>query len=213
MQDTIEKYKANPFIDFNFDILIVKDNNHKFVASNTIFSKLSGVSQKKLIGLSDYDLPWAHECEKYRKHEKDIIAGLDYPVIESLNGTSNVHLFTRKTRIYDAFGHISGTIANASIHNKHIQYSNLGGASESLVVGGYGDYKLTKTEAKVLYYFIKGYKRQKISIKLQFSQHTYDFHIRNIKNKFKVDTTQELLILCYQLGFENIYPLKHNKHF
>lgn len=51
---------------------------------------------QKIIGLSDLDMPWSEQAQIYIAHEKDILSGLNYSVIEPLPGLKKANLITRK---------------------------------------------------------------------------------------------------------------------
>lgn len=50
---TIESCLDTPLINAGGGIILVKDANHRFVASNTVFSRFSGVDPHKLTTCSD----------------------------------------------------------------------------------------------------------------------------------------------------------------
>jgi hypothetical protein len=114
MYNTIEFYLKNPIIKHDVGILLVKDIQHRFVASNSGFSIFSGLPPENLIGLSDFDMPWSEQAKIYISHEKDILSGLSYNVIEPLLGIKRANLVTQKKIIYDQaiFATFSWAIAN-----------------------------------------------------------------------------------------------------
>jgi hypothetical protein len=113
MKKTIDFYYENPIIQHDIGILLVKDTKHRFVASNYGFSIFSGMAPERVIGLSDYDMPWCDQANIYLSHEKDILSGLSYSVIEPLAGIRKTNLITQKKIIYDDAGIPRGTIATA----------------------------------------------------------------------------------------------------
>ena len=58
----------------------------------------------------------------------------------------------------------------------------------------------------VLYYALKGYKRTEVAEMAQMSTSSYDFHMRNLKEKFKADTTDQLKSIAYAQGLQDIMP-------
>ncbi|MFK0666699.1 LuxR C-terminal-related transcriptional regulator [Aeromonas salmonicida] len=205
MDNTIEFYLKNPIIKHDVGILLVKDSQHRFVASNNAFSVFSGVPPEKLIGLNDYDMPWHEQANIYVSHEKDILSGLNYSVIEPLPGLKKVNLVTQKSIIYDLHGIPQGTIATAIPLNAEIEFSNLSGRSDVIRVADYG-LGLTKLESLVLYYVLKGHKRADVAEKLNISTSSFDFHMRNLKRKFLVDSTDKVKIAAYKMGLQDIMP-------
>lgn len=188
-------------------IILVKDVKHRFIASNAAFSRLAGKSTESLIGLNDFDMPWADSASIYVNHEKDILRGDNYSVVEPLNGTTPVNLITTKKVIYDAAGKPAGTIANAVVITQNINFFNLAGKSESIKVCNYGEkYNLTTMESKIMYFLLKGLKRAAISESAGVSLKSVDFHLMNLKKKFRADNTTELVILAYKKGYQDILP-------
>lgn len=205
MDNTIEFYLKNPIIKHDVGILLVKDSQHRFVASNNAFSVFSGFSPEKIIGLSDLDMPWSEQSKIYIAHEKDILSGLSYSVIEPLPGIKKANLITQKTIIYNHLGIPQGTIATALPLDTDVEFGNLSGKSDAIKVVDYG-LGLTKKESIVLYYALKGYKRTEVAEMAQMSTSSYDFHMRNLKEKFKADTTDQLKSIAYAQGLQDIMP-------
>ncbi|MFX2610923.1 LuxR C-terminal-related transcriptional regulator [Enterobacter mori] len=204
---SIEKFLLNPVITIDCGIILVKDIQHRFIASNGVFARLSGKKTDELIGLNDVDMPWADSADIYVSHEKDILRGDNYSVVEPLNGTTPVNLMTTKKVIYDAAGNPAGTIATAVEITQNINFFNLAGKSESIKICDYGDkYNLTAMESKVMYFLLKGLKRAAIAENTGISLKSVDFHLTNLKKKFMADNTTELVILAYQKGYQNILP-------
>jgi hypothetical protein len=143
--------------------MLVKNLNHQFVASNAVFSSYSGYKPTEIIGLGDEDMPWANNKEIYINHEKDIISGLDYSVIEPLNGVIKANLLTKKKVIFSKKGIPSGIIATAIVFNGLVEYGNLAGSAVKMKVSDYSGYFLTACESKILYFLLKGFSRKKVS--------------------------------------------------
>lgn len=208
---SIEKFLSNPLITIDCGIILVKDIKHRFIASNVVFSRFAGKKTESLIGLNDYDMPWADNASIYVNHEKDILRGDSYSVIEPLNGTRPVNLITTKKVVYDAAGKPAGTIATAVEITQNINFFNLAGKSESIKVCNYGEkYNLTAMESKIMYFLLKGLKRAAIAESTGVSLKSVDFHLTNIKKKFRAESTKELVILAYQKGYQDILPFTIN---
>lgn len=203
----LEYYLDNPVIQWNRGILLVKDFQHKFIASNFNFKSFSGYAPLDLIGLSDSDMPWSESRDIYIKHEKDILSGRNYSVIEPLDGINRVNLFTQKDIIYNKQGMPAGTTATASVFNQSLEYGNLEGTSRTLKVSNFSEYNLTATESKVLYFVLKGFKRTRVSELAEISTSSFDFHIKNIKFKFSVETNDALIDFCYQNRIHDLFPV------
>lgn len=201
-----EYFLDNPLIPWDYGVVLIKDKNHKFIASNLTFSKFSGIHPYDLVGQSDHDMVWNELSHIYINHEKDILAGHHYSVIEPLAGLEYANLLTKKDVIFNKKGIPSGTAASAIIFNKKIEYANLSGRSSSVKVSDYFGYTLTRTESIVLYYLLKGFSRGKIAELSNITKSSYDFHIRNIKQKFNVSSVDDVVFICYNNNLHDVVP-------
>ncbi|MEN3262970.1 LuxR C-terminal-related transcriptional regulator [Sodalis endosymbiont of Spalangia cameroni] len=201
-----EWFCGNPVIHWNVGIMLVKNLNHEFIASNSIFSNYSGYDPKSLVGLNDGNMPWAENKDIYINHEKDVIAGLNYNVIEPLCGVVKASLFTSKRVVYTRSGVPAGTLASAIVFNGSIEFGHLAGTASNMKVSDYSGFNLTVLESKVLFFLLKGFSRKKISELVGVSTSSHDFHLMNIKDKFKVDTRDQLVSFCYERGFHEVVP-------
>lgn len=205
---TIEYYIDNPVIPVYAGIALVKDLEHRFVASNYVFSQFSGICSKKLQGLCDYDMPWAEHSDIYTSHEKAILTGETYKVIEPLIGCSKSLIHTSKEIIYDLNGRPAGTFAMALILDDTVDFNNIISTSRIKRVMTYGNYKLSPMEVKLLYFLLHGFSRGKISTLLNIRTSTYDGYIRNIKIVFGVSSVTELEEKCIDLGYHEVHPFQ-----
>ena len=201
-----EWFCDNPVIHWNAGIMLVKNLKHEFVASNSVFSNYSGFDSESLIGLDDNDMPWMENKNIYINHEKAILAGHNYNVIEPLNGVIRTFLFTNKKVIYSKRGLPSGTIATAIAFNGAVEFGNLAGTATNMKVCDYAGFNLTLTESKVLFFLLKGFSRRKVSELAGVSTCSHDFHLMNIKKKFKVSTRDQLVSFCYESHFHEVIP-------
>lgn len=201
-----EWFCDNPVIHWNAGIMLVKNLKHEFIASNSVFSDYSGFDPKLLIGLDDNHMPWVENKDIYINHEKAILAGHNYNVIEPLNGVIKSSLFTNKKVIYSKSGMPSGTIATAIAFNGAVEFGNLAGTASSMKVCDYSGFNLTITESKVLFFLLKGFSRHKVSELAGISTSSHDFHLMNIKKKFKVSTRDQLVSFCYESRFHELMP-------
>lgn len=205
---TIENYMQNPHIRFGSGILLVKDINHSFVASNDVFSNFSGIAPEKLQGLTDLDMPWSEQSELYMNHERAILSGESYSVIEPLNGRTRSIIHTSKEIIYDKQGRPAGTLAMALLVNNPVEFESIASISQIKRVSTYGDYKLSLTEVKVLYFLLHGLKRGSIADKLNISSTSVDTYMRRIRIKFAVSSNVTLIEKCIFNGFHEIFPFQ-----
>lgn len=205
---TIESYLDNPLINAGGGIILVKDSNHRFVASNTVFSRFSGVDPYKLQGLDDSDMPWAERGDLYINHEKAILSGEAYNVLEPLPGVIKVFLHTSKEIVYDKNGYPAGTLATAIIMNGAFDFSNVAGTSKFMKVSPYQGVNLTANEAKVLFFILKGMKRKGIADVMNMSLMNYDYYVRNIKLKFHANSIVDLIEICIERGYHENFPFQ-----
>ncbi len=205
---TIEYYFDNPLILAGVGITLVKDLKHRFVASNALFSRFSGVEPYKLPSLDDTDMPWADRGDIYVNHEKAVLAGETYNVLEPLPGITHAFLHTSKQVIYNKNGFPAGTVATAIIMNGPVDFHNITGASEVLRVSSYKEVSLNGHEVKILFFLLKGMKRKQISEKVCISLASYDYYMRSIKLKFNAGSSIQLIEHCINLGYHEIFPFQ-----
>jgi DNA-binding CsgD family transcriptional regulator len=205
---TIDIYAEQPLIHAGGGIVLVKDLNHRFVASNMMFSRFSGVHPYELQGLSDSDMPWADRRDIYINHEDAILSGETYNVLEPLSGVIKAFLHTSKKIIYDRNGFPAGTTATAIIMNGTVDFSNITGTAKLIKVSPYQGVNLTANEAKVLFFVLKGMKRRKIAEVMNMSLANYDYYLRNIKLKFHTDSIIKLIEICIERGYHENYPFQ-----
>ncbi|MGR1225500.1 LuxR C-terminal-related transcriptional regulator [Aeromonas veronii] len=200
---TIEFYHDNPIIEHAPGILLVKDLQHRFIASNANFEEYSGFSSRQLVGLSDFDMPWFKHADIYISHEKDILAGRSYIVIEPLSGLKKTSLITEREIIYNKDGVPSGIISTSIPFSPPIEMLPIIVSTIKPVDVGV---KLTKKETVILYFILKGYKRSDITKYTQVSVVAYDRHINNIKQKLDAKNTVELINKASELGINQLAP-------
>ncbi|MCL9781591.1 PAS domain-containing protein [Vibrio sp. S4M6] len=202
-------YLENPFLAKSNDIVLVKDAEHKIVAFNETFSRLSGVVPKDLIGLSDHDMLWSNNADIYIDHERDIMAGENYSVIEPLQGTDNVILHTTKKPIFNHSGQRVGTMAKASfVKDDVIMHEHLGGKSNILKVMDFpnNNAHLTTMESKLVYLLMRGFTRKKAAEALNISVKAFDFHQENIKKKLSLSSSKDIIFYGLSKGWQHYLP-------
>ncbi|MDR5020239.1 helix-turn-helix transcriptional regulator [Yersinia rochesterensis] len=201
---SIEYWKANPLIPWECGILLVKDIQHRYVASTHNFRLFSGVTHEELVGLSDLDMPWKEDADIYISHGNDTLAGMTHPVIETLNGLLKVNLLTKRNVIHDKNGMPAGTLSCSIEINNDIKLLNINNVMNSKV--NVNKVNLTKSEIKILALLFEGLGSEAISLKIGISKESYYFHVHNLKRKFKVNSVNELILSLYRNGFNNVLP-------
>ncbi|HHQ4545253.1 TPA: LuxR C-terminal-related transcriptional regulator [Aeromonas veronii] len=197
----IEFYLDNPVIDYEPGILLVKDLQHRFVASSRGFEAYSGVSATQLVGLSDTDMPWRDYADMFVANEKETLSGLNYITIEPLHGLKCVTLITMRVIVYDSLGLPSGIASNSIPIDSNFDLSSLFSFGFVQKISK-NPLPLTKTESLVLHLVLLGIKRREISKQLNLTSSAYDFHIRNIKRKLNASSTSELVAIAHKLGLD-----------
>ncbi|QKD82942.1 PAS domain S-box protein [Thermoleptolyngbya sichuanensis A183] len=95
-------------INGNPDLMVVKDEQFRFVLVNEALCQQLGRDRSELIGKTDYDLFPAAEADQLRRIDKHVLAtGEEYVVEHSAKlADGETHYFMdRKTRFQDAKGH------------------------------------------------------------------------------------------------------------
>jgi diguanylate cyclase (GGDEF)-like protein/PAS domain S-box-containing protein len=111
------------------DMAWLKDRNHRFIAVNEAFGRVSGVAPAALVGKSEFDLwpdPIAHRC---RLVDQEVVAsGHGRRLQEVLLDHSGAEVWfeTIKTPIFDARGQVVGTTGIArDISERRLQEEQL----------------------------------------------------------------------------------------
>lgn len=196
---SIEYWRANPIIPWDCGILLVKDNQHRYIASNKNFQLYSGINPEELVGLTDVDMPWKEDADIYKFHEKNTMAGIENSVVEFLNGIKKTRLLTTRRIVYNSKGIPSGLFVTSVVIHSDVIFFNM-------TRGKYykNNVKLTKSETKVLCFLLQGGTRSSASLKLGVSIKSYDHHLHNLKIKFSVDSVNQLILLLCKSGFYNV---------
>ncbi|MGL5384335.1 MAG: hypothetical protein ACRDCA_00430 [Serratia sp. (in: enterobacteria)] len=92
--------------------------------------------------MRDDDMPWAEQSDIYIAHEKAILSGETYKVIEPLIGHSKSLIHTSKKIIYDINGRPAGTFAMALLLDVAVAFNTLVSASRIKRIINYRYYKL-----------------------------------------------------------------------
>lgn len=92
-----------------------KDTNSIYQGSNQLFAQDAGkASPDDLIGLTDHDLSWNENADRYHQHDRQIItsgkAVLDYEETQNHPGSAPTWLKTSKVPLKDKTGNIIGVL-------------------------------------------------------------------------------------------------------
>lgn len=199
-------------------IISEKDKDSRITKCNDVFLEYAGLkSDNTILGLTDYDLPWAKHADIYRRHELDTIEGnnhsIIYPLIDS-SGKKRLFLHTKIGK-QDDHGNITTILCHAiEILNPDINYLfslllncnpeelcifSVGGVSKNNI-------KVTNREKEVLFFLSKGRTAKSVARALNISPRTVRCHIEHIKTKLNCHTKEELIDAAMEQGFSQILP-------
>ncbi len=206
---TLEDFKQSPIITLTQSLIVVKDLSHRFVAVSHGYADYVNHPMDTIFGLSDNDMPWKSQANDFIEHDIDVLCGDNDKTIQvhyftKPHNHSHPILLSEKKQLFDAKGLLAGTYTNLlplTTSDLKLIY-----AQQSL----HRIENLSKKEYLILSMLVMGHKRSAILQKCKMTGSTYGFHIRNLKNKFHVNTTHELIIYAikrnlFQLPIE-IYP-------
>lgn len=203
MMKTLEDFQQSPIITLTQSIIIVKDLSHRFVAASYGYAHYVDLPLDTLLGLSDNDMPWQSLATDFIEHDIDVLCGDHDKAIHIHSFTeshnhSHTFLLSEKKPLFDAKGLIAGTYT----HLLPLTASDLKliHAQQSLQRVE----NLSKKEYLILSMLVMGHKRSAILKKCKMTGSTYGFHMRNLKTKFHVNTTHELIIYAIK---RDVFPL------
>lgn len=204
MPQDIEYYQAHPRLDIDGCVVVVRDLQHKFIASNLEFSQLSRRSPEQLVGLSDSQMPWKGAAHLFIANDLVTLCGGEDIIIERYPHLDDAILITKKTIVYGdriAAGVISvGLFFSGQYANKVLQ------TLQAITKVTFRKKNLTKQEYLVLYLLTQGFKRSKIIEVGGFTASNYDFYVSQLKKKLGVDTTNQLIVMAYKVGANVALP-------
>ncbi|MEM9451261.1 MAG: ATP-binding protein [Cyanobacteria bacterium P01_E01_bin.6] len=105
-----------------------KDRQSVYLGCNQNFAHAAGLEDpSKIIGLTDYDLPWTtEEADLYRQHDQLVMTSktAQYHLMESQQHADGSHIWcdTNKIPLYDAEGHVIGVMGTFEDVTQRQQY-------------------------------------------------------------------------------------------
>lgn len=210
------------------DILLIKDNNSKYLLSNKTSANLLGFQNlNELIGESDYDIRCdAVTCADQFIYEDQYVQKKDVPlsilyINKYADNSIKLIRMTKKNIKNHETGKYEGLICKGELlNNKQLEYfSNILMLTDSRYKGTkYGSYylniktdsdiKLTKKQQIVLFYTLRGCSAKEISQLLNQSCRTIEHHLNSIKTKFNCTTKSQMIEKAINNGFINLLPLE-----
>ena len=203
------------FCEKNTDLVITKCNNTYLKYANV-------KSDNQILGLTDYELPWADNADVYQKHDLDALYGNHYSTIipqRLLLGTNKIStdllILHTKFQKRDATGKVIGISVRAVeiINQDSTALINLltrksPAEKNSFYLGKkHTAIKLSKRQSEILFYLSMRKTNKSIAKILNLSVRTIEYYIEIIKNKYQCRTRWELIDLAIQQGHGQTIPL------
>ena len=171
----------------------MKDLHYRIVASSVGYADYVDIAPHSMQGLSDHQMPWKQDAQWFIDHDVAALCG-DNTARLYHPAQCQTGLLLKKTALCDHTGCVAGTYTNMitlSAQELQLFYQI---APVSLLA------HLTRKESEIIGLLLKGYKRKAILSRCNIAVSTYDFHINNLKQKFDVSSTQELLVAAIRRG-------------
>ena len=189
---TIEYYQQHPIIDPHTCgcLIVVKDLEHRFVASNPDVEVYSGVPPLELVGQQDRDMPWKENTTKLI--DQDLLAlcdDTDQPH-HKIFCFKNIIFHSQTTVIYNLAGDKAGTITT-SAHLPNSIYQNY---HSTCINSTAKKYQLSGAETNILDLIDRGYTRKEIIRLCNISLTTYKTCVKNLKIKLRIKPVHELIL-------------------
>ena len=200
-------------------ICFIKDLNLEYSWVNQAGVNASRFQkQEELIGKSDYEMPWQKLASKFVEQDLLSLQGKTQFTIEEnpsdLEGVTSLALL-KKSPFFSKHNNIQGILC-VGFEISRNNYNNI----FSLFMGSnlnfkdfmklpdlkkqdfiYGDLKLSKRQAQVISYLLKGHPKKSISKHLNLSCRTIEFYINIIKEKLDCKNNVDIVNKALELGF------------
>jgi len=201
-----------------------KDCNSVITKCNKAYLEYASVrSADKILGCTDYDLPWEEGANLYRGHELDTIKGNIYTVISPVKiKRGNILFLQTKTQKLDSNGLVCGVLSHSIEIIDPTVYSLIQALQKnSPFLGQYQPFYLGKKsntntivlprrQEEVLFYLIRGKSAKSIARLMGISFRTVEYYITILKDKFNCATKNELIESAINKGFSQYIPLQEN---
>lgn len=196
-----------------------KDRNHRILQCSQATVECAGYKNaNKIIGLTDFDLPWQQYAETYHQHEEEIFNGDSYSTLIPLKdhaGNNNVFLHTKYCE-YDKNGKFTRLACHATelINPLFHELTHLLTESQPETTKN-SVFCLGKTispatfsprQRECLFFLLRGKSAEQIAKILQLSKRTIETYIEAIKEKLNCKTKAEIYAEAIERGYLNIIP-------
>lgn len=200
-------------------ILGEKNTNSVIISCNDVVLKYAGVNNdNKVIGLTDYEMPWCDYAPVYRMHELDALSGKHYSaIIPMIDHTQTELIFLHtKMRKCDASGNVIGIQCHAIeiIAPQMVKMAKLLKQYSPAVTKRYrlnfshaDDFKLAPLQQEVLFYLLRGKTTLEIALILEKSPRQIAQQIDLLNYQFHCQTVSELIDRASMLGFHEVIPI------
>lgn len=189
-----------------------KDVESRFLGCDQIFARCAGyMNAKRMIGLSDHDMPWGNLAESYQEDDQKVLAGEVITSIEPfvVNNVSKL-VQTTKMPIYknNKIIGLSGVIKishNIKINSRAMKLIHELECSEpekALLRTRF--FSLTNVEQEVFLLAASGFTAKQIANKTYRSVRTIECHLSQIKYKMNSDSKLDLVMKAHQIGLNII---------
>ncbi|MCH9770173.1 MAG: helix-turn-helix transcriptional regulator [Gammaproteobacteria bacterium] len=206
-------------------LVFIKDTSLNFVACNAAFQDQVKAKKENIIGQTDYDFPWAHYADLYRRRDQASIEKRTTVTALELMPVNKKDVLTVKA-IKQPFlnnkGKILGVLGQAMVLSPQnnlvkslfnvalVDKKNTAGTDTSpkaYEISHYPNHlKLTKRESECLFLLIRGKTTKEIARFLSISHRTVECYLEQIKSKLDVSTRFELINKAIETGMLEIIP-------
>ncbi len=197
-----------------------KDCNSVIIKCNNAYAQYASArSIDKILGCTDFDLPWEEGANLYRAHELDTLKGNIYTVISPVKiQRGNLLFLQTKVQKLDKNGLVCGILShsveimNPTVYTLiHTLQKKSPLSLEPYYIGKQsGGVILPKRQEEVLFYLIRGKSAKSIAKLMGISFRTVEYYITILKNKFNCRTKNELIESAINKGFSQHVLLEKN---
>lgn len=206
-------------------LVFIKSITSNFAGCSNEFLKLTQVNKKNIIGLTDYDLPWANYADLYQQRDKKVIkekSAFTYLELMPIDKNTVLTVQVLKHPFKNSEGKILGVFGQTTvmssknklgkllstitlIDKKNTLYSE--SAPKSYQISSYNKLlQLTPRESECLFLLVRGKSAKEIAKFLLISHRTVEEHVEHIKQKMNVSTRFELIAKAIETGMLEIIP-------